>query len=321
MSVRGFLFFIGRRLLASALLLVAVSFLVFSLLYLAPGNPIAILLGTRPRTPQLVAYLTREYNLDKPFLVQYWLWAKGAIHFRFGNSIQTTVPVTQEIEARLPTSVFLGVYAFVLATVMGVGLGIVAAVKRRTMVDRTVGAVTIVTLSTPGFATGIFLLYVFAVVLQWFPTFGKGAGFVDELWHLSLPAIALALATIGVLVKYTRASMIEVFDQDYVTFAKARGLSSRRVLFVYVLRNALIPLVTIAALVLASFMTGAVFIETVFSLSGLGSLLVGSATEKDIPILQALALMVAVAILSANLIADLLYMAIDPRMRRRTGMS
>jgi peptide/nickel transport system permease protein len=307
--------YVARRLVVLGALLVFVSFAVFSLLYLTPGNPIDILLGSRPRTEETVRALNHRYHLDDPFLTQYWLWLKGATHFEFGDSIQTTLPVSDELRARLPISGFLGVYAFILTMVFGLALGIGAAFKRRRITDRAIVGVSLIGLSMPAFVSGVFLVYVFAVVLGWFPTFGRGGGFADELWHLTLPAISLTLVACAFIVKNTRAALLNVLDQDYITFARARGLSARRVLFRYALRNALIPVLTLSAPLLVFLITGAVFVEVTFSLPGIGQLLVQSALEKDLPMLQGITLVVAVMILVANLVVDLLYLAVDPRIR------
>jgi peptide/nickel transport system permease protein len=321
MSGRGLALYIARRLGTLAVLLVVISFAVFSLLYISPGNVVDTLLGTNPRTPAEVRFLTNEYHLNKPFLDQYWIWAGQAVRLHFGTSIQTSLPVTSEITARLPTSLYLGVYAFILTMVLGIGLGIAAALRRRTVVDRAIVSSSIVALSTPAFVSGVFLIFLFAIKLHWFPVFGPGTGFFGELWHLTLPAIALALTGTAYLVKHTRAALIGVLDQDYVTFARARGLSSARVLLGYAVRNALIPVVTISGLILSYVITGAVLVEDTFSLPGIGQLLVQSATAKDLPMIQGVAILIAVVIVGANLLADLVYVAVDPRIRltRRTA--
>jgi peptide/nickel transport system permease protein len=307
--------YVLRRVLISLALLVLISFFVFSLLYLAPGNSVDILLGLHPRTPETVRLLKEQYHLDEPFLTQYWLWLKEAAQFHFGDSVQTSLPVIDEIKARLPVSLLLGVYAFIVTMVVGVGLGIAAALKRRRLVDRGIVAGAVFGLGTPPFVAGAILLYLFAIVLPWFPTFGRGQGFIDEMWHLTLPAFALALSVGAFMLKHTRAGMIAVLDEDYVTFARARGLSSPRILFAYGLRNALIPVVTIAGVTLAAVIVGAVLVEVTFSLPGIGQLLVQSATTKDLPMLQGVAMVVAVVIMAANLLADLVYTAINPRIQ------
>lgn len=315
MSGQGLLFFVLRRLAVLAVLLVLISFVTFSLLYISPGNLVDILLGARPHTAATVRALTSEYHLNKPFVVQYWLWARQAVQLHFGNSIQTGLPVTSEIGARLSLSLFLGVYSFVLTMVFGIGLGVASAFRRGSIVDRGLIGGVMLGLSTPAFVAGVVLLYVFAIQVHWFPAYGVGSGFIDELWHLTLPAVALAVTTVAYVVKHTRAAMIGTLDQDYVVFARARGLSSRRVLYVYLLRNALIPVITISGVILSSLIVGVVLVEVTFSLPGLGSLLVTAATAKDIPTLQGVVLLFAVVIVVANLLADVVYMVVDPRIR------
>jgi peptide/nickel transport system permease protein len=307
--------FLVRRLLVLAVLLVVVSFSVFSLLYISPGNPVDVLLGNIPGTPETVHALRQQYHLDEPFFTQYWIWVKDAAHLQFGHSIQTTLPVTDEVKARLPMTLLLGAYAYVVTMVLGLALGIAAALKRGKALDRAIVACAVVGLSTPVFVAGVFLLYVFAIVVPWFPVFGRGNGFGDELWHLTLPAVALAIHTAAYVVKHTRAAMINVLEQDYVTFGRARGLSSPRILFLYALRNALIPVVTISGIILSFLIVGAVLVEVTFSLPGIGSLLVDSANSKDLPVLQGVAMLVAVVVMGANLLADLAYVAADPRIR------
>ena len=315
MSSRGLLFFVLRRLAVLALLLVVISFVTFSLLYISPGNLLDILLGARPHTAATVRALTREYHLNKPFLIQYWLWARQAVQLHFGTSIQTSLAVTSEITARLPLSMYLGIYSFVLTMVFGIGLGVASALRRGSVVDRALVGGAMLGLSTPAFVAGVALLYVFAIRIRWFPAYGVGSGFFDELWHLTLPAVALAVTTVAYVSRHTRAAMIGTLDQDYVVFARARGLSSRRVLYMYLLRNALIPVITISGVILSSLIVGVVLVEVAFSLPGLGSLLVTAATAKDLPVLQGVVLLFAVVIVVANLLADVVYMVVDPRIR------
>ena len=319
MSGRATLYFIARRVLALGVLLVFISFAVFSLLYVAPGSVEQILIGTSQPDPELIAVMREKYHLDEPFLTQYWLWASDAIRLDFGDSIATTLPVTDEIRARLQVSAYLGLYAYILTALLGVSLGIWAALRRGGMVDRVVVGSSIVGISAPAFVLGLGLLYLFAIVLPWFPSFGQGDGFIDQVWHLTLPAVALAIGSAAFLVKHTRAAMVNVLDQDYLTFARARGLGRRRILFIYALRNALIPVVTVSALILASVITGAVLIEVTFSLPGIGTLLVTSVTSKDLPMVQGVTMIIAIVIMLANLAADLIYFAVDPRIRLGRG--
>lgn len=296
-------------------LLVVVAFAVFSLNYIAPGSVIDQLLPPGTRTRAAIALLTRENHLNEPFFAQFGWWAWRAIHLNFGTSILGSVPVTSVIAPRLPVSLFLGMYAFLLTMVFGLVSGVVAALRKDTAADRGVVGISIIGLSTPVFVGGVVLIYVFAVVVHWFPVSGTGSGFWDETWHLTLPAIALALSITAFVLKHTRASLLRVVDADYVTFARARGLSRTRVLLTYQLRNALIPVVTIAGVVLSSLIIGAVVVEDTFSVPGIGQLTVQSAAGKDAPVLQCIALLVAVIVMGANLLADLVYMIVDPQVR------
>ena len=212
-------------------------------------------------------------------------------------------------------TVFLGVYGFLIAVSAGVLLGIAAAIRRRTGFDRTVGGLNIVAASAPAFATGLLLLYVFGVSLGWFPVFGQGSGFVDRVWHLALPAVALALTAMALIFKLTRTAMISALDQDYVAFARARGVSESEILVKYALRNALIPVVTACGLILGYMLTGAVLIEVTFALPGIGSLLVDSVSFHDVPVVQGIAMLLATTIVLVNLLTDLLYLVVDPRVR------
>jgi peptide/nickel transport system permease protein len=315
MSARGWAWFLGRRLITLAVLLVGISFLVFTLQYLSPGSVIDALLGTKPRTPEEIQFLTKEYHLDKSFWEQYWIWASQAAQFHFGNSVQTSLPVTTEIGERLPTSLFLGIYAYVLTTALGIGGGLLAALRRTRLADRGIVGASMVALSTPAFVSGVLLIFLLGIKVHLFPVSGPGSGFFGELWHLTLPAVALALPAVAFLVKHTRAAVIGVIDQDYLTFARARGLSPRRVIFVYALRNALIPVVTMSGLLLSGLIVGAVLVEDTFSLPGIGQLLVQSAEAKDLPMLQGVAMLVAVVIIVANLLTDMAYIVVDPRIR------
>jgi peptide/nickel transport system permease protein len=315
MTRRSFARLVARRLLAAVGILLLVSFAVFSLLYIAPGSVEQILIGPREATPELIAELRAQYNLDDPFFVQYWGYLEGLLRLDFGTSIRTSEPVVDAVGAAIPVTVFLGVYAFVLTIGVGVPLGIVAALRRRSLVDRGIVGLSVAGVSAPAFATGILLLYVFSVQMGWFPTVGAGEGFVDRLWHLTLPAIALALSAGALVVKITRAAMINALDQDYLTFARARGLSQGRVLTAYALRNALVPIVSSGGLILAYVITGAVLVEVTFTLPGLGNLMIEAVTSKDFPVVQAVAMTFAAAIILINLTVDILYLVIDPRIR------
>jgi len=307
--------FIARRLVGLVAVLVIVSFLVFSLLYIAPGSPEQLILGnSKTIDPATLRAVRAEYHLDGPFLVRYLDWVGSTLQLDFGRSIRTSEPVRQGIAQRLALTSELAGLAFMITLAFGIPLGVLAAVRRAQLVDRGVVFFSIVGLSAPAFATGILLLYVFAVRLGWFPAFGQGEGAADRLQHLVLPAVALALTATGLVVKITRAVFVDELQKDYVTFARARGIRPARVLFGFVLRNAATPIVTAAGLILAYMLAGSVLVEVTFALPGIGALLVDSVTSQDIPMVQGLAMLVAAVVVIVNLVVDLLYPVIDPRV-------
>ena len=309
------LWFLGRRLGALLMLLFAVSFIVFSLLYLAPGSPEQVLLGARRASPAVIESLREKWHLNESFLGQYWQWLRGVGQLDFGESIRTGQTVVESISGRIGVSAFLAVYAFLVALVFGLPLGILAAVKKTGVVDRGAVGLSVVGVSAPAFVTGVLFIYVFGVELGWFPVYGAGSGFVDRLWHLTLPALALALSVMALIVKITRTAMIEVLGQDYVGFARARGVSDARVVIRHALRNALVPIVTAAGTVLVTLIVGAVVVEATFALPGLGSLLIEAVDSKDLPIMQGVILLLAALVILVNIAVDVAYFLIDPRIR------
>jgi peptide/nickel transport system permease protein len=316
MNLRALAAFLARRLLGLVLLLLVISFLVFSLIHLAPGNLIDSLLGTGEKSPQVVAAIEARYHLDQPFLVQYLIWLGNAVRLDFGTSIMLNEPVTRAIADRMSVTLFLGVFGFVVAVAAGLALGIAAALRRGTSVDRGAVGLAVFGVSAPTFATGLILLWIFAIQLGWFPVIGAGGeDFADRLWHLTLPAIALGVTGTALMAKMTRAALIAGYEQDYVGFARSRGVGGLRILVAYGLRNSLVPIVTAAGMVIAATLTGSVLIEQTFSLKGIGSLLISSINNKDIPVVQGTTVLVAVLVVVINLLVDLSYFAIDPRTR------
>ncbi|TIX60317.1 MAG: ABC transporter permease [Mesorhizobium sp.] len=303
------------RLAQAVPLLVAVSLIVFVLIYLAPGDPVRTLLGAKPVTSDAMAILRERYNLNDPFIVQYLKWLWKVMHGDLGRSISGNRRVINIIAERLSISVFLAAMSAVIVLGAGIGLGAWAALRRGRWIDRLTVTFGVIGISSPPFVTGLFLLYLFGVILGWFPTFGAGDNFLDRLWHLTLPAIALAFSVMAIVMKITRAAMIEAIVKDYVTFARARGLSARRVLLQYVLRNALIPVITAAGLVIVSLVAGSIYVEVTFALSGLGTLMVDAVSKRDIPLIQGTTLVFSLFVVLANLLIDISYTFIDPRIR------
>lgn len=315
MTLVDYAAFIGRRLAVMAVLLAVISMAVFALLYLTPGDLAQVLLGDQQVTPESIAAIHKQYHLDDPLPVQYARWASGAIHLDFGHSIRTREPVIGGILHRLRLTLFLGVYGFLIGMGLGVLLGILAAVRKRSPVDRAVVGLSVLAVSSPAFVTGIFLLFLFGVLIPVFPISGQGQDFMDQLWHLTLPAIALALTGMARVIKLTRAAMITTLEQDFIAFAHARGLSRWRVLGAYAVRNSLNPIVTAGGFIFNQMMFGTVLIEVTFALPGVGNLLVESINFKDIPMVQGLGVLIALVVITVNLLIDVLYMVIDPRVR------
>lgn len=312
----GIVRLILERLAVAIPLLLIISLGVFALVHLAPGDPVRALLGTRPSDPATLAALRDKYHLNDPFIVQYGKWLWQVLQGDLGRSINGNRLVLSAIKERAGVTIFLSLIGTAIVLLFGVLLGMIAALRRGTRLDRAMVMFGVFGISSPAFVTGIFLLYFFGVVLGWFPTFGAGrSGFGDRLWHLTLPALALALSVMAIVVKITRASMIEELDRDYVTFARARGLSATRIIFGYVLRNALIPVVTAAGLVVVGLLASAIYVEVTFALPGLGSLTVDAVQKRDIPLIQGTTLVFSCFVVLVNLAIDIVYTLIDPRIR------
>jgi len=307
--------FILWRLAVAVPLLLIISFGVFALVHLAPGDPVRALLGTRPSDPETLATLRARYHLNDPFIVQYGKWLWQVLQGDLGRSINGNRRVLSAIIERASVTVVLGAISTVIVLVVGILLGVVAALRRGSRLDRAMVMFGVLGISSPAFVTGILLLYVFGVVLGWFPTFGPGRGFVDRLWHLTLPAVALALSVMAIVVKITRAAMIEEMDKDYVVFARARGITPARITFAYLLRNALVPVVTAAGIIVIGLLASGIYVEVTFALPGLGSLIVDAVQKRDIPLIQGTTLVFACFVVLVNLIIDVIYALIDPRIR------
>ena len=307
--------FILRRIAIAIPLLLIVSFGVFALVHLAPGDPARALLGARPSDPATLAAIREQYHLNDPFIVQYAKWLWQVLHGDLGRSIQSSQRVTAAIAQRVGLTVFIGSMSTAIVLGLGILLGMLAGFRRGTRLDRSMVMFGVFGISSPPFVTGIFLLYFFGVVLGWFPTYGAGRGFLDRFWHLSLPSLALALSVMAIVVKITRTSVIQELDKDYVVFARARGLRPGRVVFGYVLRNALIPVVTAAGIIIVGLIANAIYVEVTFALPGLGFLTVEAVHNRDIPLIQGTSLFLSAFVILLNLLVDLAYVLIDPRIR------
>jgi len=308
--------FVAIRLAATFVLLLALSFIVFGLLHLTPGDPARNLLGPKNPSPEALAAIREKYRLDQPFLRQYALWLGDVVRGRLGTSIRNNTPVTTLLADRVVLTFQLAVFAFGLTIVLGVPLGIAAAWRAGSAFDRTVSVTSIVGVGAPSYAVGLLLLYVFGVWLDIFPVYGSGDGGLDTWWHLVLPAITLAFGIGALVFKLTRTAVVAELQQDYVAFAYSRGLDQRQVRLL-VLRNALIPVATSLGLVFGFLFGGTILVEVTFALGGIGGLLASSVTFKDIPVVQAITLLTATVIALTALGVDLLYYVVDPRVRKR----
>jgi len=305
--------FLLRRLLMLVATLLVSSFIIFSSLYLAPGNPIATLSGGRTLPPESVAILEERFHLDEPFLVRYWSWLTGVFRGDLGVSIALRQDVSDLITARIGTTLALVAYASAIILLIGIGLGVLSGL-RPGAVDTTILLVTTVLAALPAFVASTFMIGVFSVRLGWFPAFGSGEGFLDQLRHLTLPAFALAAASVALVSRVTRASVREELEREHVQTATSRGLSRSVVIRRHVLRNAAIPITTVAGITIASLIALAAVVERAFALNGLGSYLVAAAASKDFAVVQAISLVLVTVFVVLNTIVDLLYALLDPRV-------
>jgi len=309
----SFLRFAARRLLEMAVTLLAASFVIFGAMYLAPGNPAAFLLSGRAASPAALAAIDAEYHLNEPFTEQYVRWLGQMLHGDFGRSIEYRTPVSTLLAARLPNTLLLVAMALVLVIGFGLLLGWIGAV-RGGAVDSTLLVATTFAVGTPSFVAAILLQGLFAVKLHWFPSGGNGVGFGQTLWHLALPAFALALYLIGLLSRVTRSAMLEALDDEHVTVARSRGVPERQVIRRHVLRNSLGTVLTMSGLIISTLVVCTVLVESAFSVNGIGQLLDLSSTTKDFPVVQAISLIIVALFMAVNLIVDLLLPLVDPRL-------
>jgi peptide/nickel transport system permease protein len=301
--------FLVRRLLLTIPVLLGVATLVFSLIHLVPGDPVQAMLG-ESASPQDIADLRGRLGLDRPLLVQYGAFLKGVARGDLGSSLRTNQTVTTAILERLPATFELAFAAMLVAAAIAVPLGIVAAVRAGTRVDYTATTLALVGISMPNFWLGPLLAIVFSIELGWLPVAGRGTAA-----HLVLPAVTLGAPLAAVLARMTRASVIEELRELYVLAARARGVSFRRAVLRHAFRNSLIPIVTVFGLQFGAVLTGAVITETIFAWPGVGRLLIQSIAFRDYPLVQGCILLIAVTYVTMNVLTDVAYGLLDPRIR------
>jgi ABC-type dipeptide/oligopeptide/nickel transport system permease component len=306
--------FIGRRLLEAIPVLVLSSLVVFSMLHLVPGDPVDAMVGASgfqgSGRQETIDRVRRDLGLDQPLPVQYGRWAAGALHGDLGTSYIRGQSVSRLIRERLPSTLQLAAASLLLTAIVGLTLGIVAALKHNTWLDSAIMAVALVGVSIPAFWFGILLILAFSVSLHWFPATGAGS-----LKQLILPAFALGYEGVAVVARLTRSSLLEVMNRPYITTARAKGLRERAVTLHHGLRNALIPVVTVMGLQVGHLLAGSVVIETVFARQGIGQLAIEAIRGKDYPLVQGIVLFTAVTYVLINMMVDLLYGYLDPQIR------
>ena len=310
--------YILRRLIHSVFIIWGVATLVFFLLRAIPGDPVVQMLGPE-YTPEAAEALRQKLGLDEPVYTQYFRWFGNVLTGDLGGSIASGETVMGAIKTGLPKTLSLAALSFIIALLIAVPAGIIAALRRNTAIDYVASVIAFVGVSMPSFWFGIILILIFAVRLQWLPAIGYAEltedGFLAWLERLILPSLAIGAGYAAILMRFVRAGLLEVLGNDYVRTARAKGVGERRVVLWHALRNSLIPVVTIAGIQLALLLSGAVVVETVFSIRGIGRILVGAIFDRDYPIVQGVILLIAVVFVLANLVVDIIYTFLDPRIR------
>lgn len=313
-----------RRLLQAVPLLIAISIIVFALLQMTPGGPLSLGEGgSNPAAAAQMAKIREQYGLNDPIPVQYLRWIGGVVTGDWGESFKTGQPVLQVIGERVGVTLTVSGLAFLLSTVLALVIGVVAAVNRQSAFDYTTTGLSFIGLATPSFWFALMLVYVFSFQLGWLPASGLQDlragytgfdGVIDRIRHLILPVAVLSLVSVASLTRYVRSSMLDVLAQDYIRTARGSGLAERTVIVGHALKNAAIPVTTVVLLSIPEIFLGAVITETIFGLPGMGRLFIESANERDYPVLLGLLMIAALLVVIANLVADLVYARLDPRI-------
>jgi peptide/nickel transport system permease protein len=309
--------YILRRILSTLPVMGIVALFVFSLLYIAPGDPAAVIAGDQA-SPADVERIRQGLGLDRPFLVQFGTWVWQLLHGDLGTSIFTNLPVSAMIAQRIEPTLSLMAITLLLTILVAVPLGVVAAWKAGSWIDRTIMAFAVFAFSLPVFVVGYVLAYLFALQFEWLPVQGYTplkAGIWPWLQNLILPAFALGTVYIALIARITRASMLEVLQQDYVRTARAKGLGQRDILFIHALKNAAVPIVTVIGIGIALLIGGAVVTESVFAIPGLGRLTIDAILRRDYPVIQGIVLLFSFLYVLVNLLVDVTYTLVDPRIR------
>jgi peptide/nickel transport system permease protein len=305
--------FLARRLAMLVGTLLVASFLIYGALYLSPGSPVAAMAGGRTLPPEVVAQLEERYHLNDPFLIRWWDWITSALRGDLGESVPLHQEVSTLIGQRIGVTIQLVMLTAVIIIIVGVGLGLVGALGRGA-VDGGVLLASTIAAALPAFAAAVILQFTFGVLLGWFPVLGTGNGFLDQLRHLTLPAMALAATAIALVTRVTRSAVREELDKEHVQTAIGRGIPWRVVVRRHVLRNAAIPITTVVGITITALIALAAVVETAFGLNGLGSYLVEAAQNKDFAVVQGISLVLVFAFVITNAVIDIVYAILDPRV-------
>ena len=308
---------IGKRLVQLVPTLFFVSVLIFSLQQLLPGDPALIMAGEE-KDPEVIEQIRRQYRLDRPVPVQYFYWIRGVVTGDLGESMRLRLPVSELIAQKLPVTLQLATMAMAIALLIGVTAGVVSAVKKDSPVDHFVNVLSLWGISTPNFWLGIMMILLFAVNLGWLPASGYVSPFED--WRQSLattimPAFVLGNSIAGVMMRHTRSAMLQALQSDYVRTARAKGLNGRSVVLKHAMRNALTPVITLGALEFGTLLSGAVLTEQIFTIPGFGKLVVDAVFNRDYAVVQGVVLVTATVYMLLNLLADIGYILVNPRLR------
>ncbi len=306
--------YILRRCFQMIPVVLGITIVLFVMIRLIPGDPATAMLGERA-TDEAIVRIRRSMGLDKPIWIQYAYYMRDLAQLDLGESLRYDVPVSSLIGRRMLVSFSLAIYTVILTTIISLPLGIMAALKKNSIADNFVRSVLTVTMVMPSFWIGIIFIIVFSISLGLFPVSGFGDSFVDHLLHLFLPALTLSLGLAPILIRSLRSSILEALETDYVKTARAKGLSERNVMTVHVLRNALIPYVTLLGIHTSFLMGGTVIVESVFALPGAGKLLIDGVRARDYTIVQSATLVFALLVIGVNLATDIIYTFLDPRIR------
>jgi peptide/nickel transport system permease protein len=304
-----------RRLLQLVLLLLGISFLVFMSMHLAPGDPAAIIAGPTATKADLAA-IRANLGLNDPILVQYWRYLVGVLHGNLGYSFQTKQSVASAIAIRFPNTLSLAIASMIVAVIIGVVAGIISAIKQNSWFDFSSTVVSLAGISVPSFWLGTLLILLFAVTLKWLPVGGLDAPFgtIDWLKQITLPAITLGTGSAAMIARMSRSTMLEVIRADYVRTARAKGVKEKAVIGIHALRNAMIPVITVIGLNFGALLGGTIITEQVFAINGVGRLMINAISARDFPMVQGSVLLVATIFVVVNLVVDIVYAYIDPRI-------